>query len=116
MKFDIVWEYCIQEEARVSNREALLKEYDQSLSTHTKIRRIQYNFKKEIHKESYPPKKFQRTRGNNQRKKYSNLQCFNCNKIGHIAMNCPLNKEEYKKRNKRHHAHLAEGEDEEEEE
>ena len=25
LKFDIVWEDCIQEEARVSNREALLK-------------------------------------------------------------------------------------------
>ena len=29
-KFDIVWEYCIQEEARLANREALLKEYDQA--------------------------------------------------------------------------------------
>ena len=31
MKFDVVWEDCIQEEARVGNREALLKEYDQTL-------------------------------------------------------------------------------------
>ena len=38
MKFDIVWEDCIQEEARVANREALLKEYDQALATHTKRR------------------------------------------------------------------------------
>ena len=52
MKFDIVWEDCIQEEARVANREALLKEVDQALATHTKRGRIQYNFKKEIHKES----------------------------------------------------------------
>ena len=37
MKFDIVWEDCIQEEARVANREALLKEYDQALATHTRI-------------------------------------------------------------------------------
>ena len=36
MKFDIVWEDCIQEEARVANREALLKEDDQALATHTK--------------------------------------------------------------------------------
>ena len=55
MKFDIVWEDCIQEEARVDNREALLKEYDQSLKTHTKRGRIKYNFNKEIHKESQPP-------------------------------------------------------------
>ena len=32
MKFEIVWEDCIQEEARLANREALLKEYDQALS------------------------------------------------------------------------------------
>ena len=54
MKFDIVWEDCIQEEARVANREALLKEDDQSLATHTKRGRSKYNFKKEIHKESRP--------------------------------------------------------------
>ena len=117
MKFDIVWEDCIQEEDRVANREDLLKEDDQSLATHTKRGRSQYNFKKESHKESQPPKKFQRTRGNNPSRNYSNFQCFNCDKLGHIARNCPLKKEEYKKRNnKRHHAHLLEGEYEQEEE
>ena len=65
MKFDIVWEDCIQEETRVENREALLKEDDQSLATHTKRRRSQPKFKKGNHKEFQPPKKFQRTRGNN---------------------------------------------------
>ena len=39
MKFDIVWEDCIQEEARVANREALLIEDDQDISTHTRRRR-----------------------------------------------------------------------------
>ena len=47
-------------------------------------------------------------------KEYSNFQCFHCHKIGHIARSCPLKKEEYKKRNKRNHAHLAEDEEEEE--
>ena len=32
IKFDIVWEDCIQEEARVTNRESLLIEDDQALS------------------------------------------------------------------------------------
>ena len=50
MKFDIVSEYCIQEEARVANREALLKEYDQALATHTKRGISQYNFTKVSHK------------------------------------------------------------------
>ena len=36
MMFDIVWEDCIQEEARVDNREALLREDDQDLATHNK--------------------------------------------------------------------------------
>ena len=65
MKFDIIWEDCIQEAARVANREALLKEDDQALDTHTKRGRSQSKFKKEIHKDSRPPKRFQRTRGNN---------------------------------------------------
>ena len=38
MKFDIVWEECIQEDVRVTNREDLLREYDQALATHTKRR------------------------------------------------------------------------------
>ena len=107
MKFDIVWEYYIQEEARVANIEALLKEDDQALATHTRIRR-QWNFKKDSHKEYRPPKKFQSKRENNQKKDYSQYQCYNCHKIGHLAKECPLKK----KNNKRHHAHIDEDEDE----
>ena len=77
MKFDIVWEDCIQEEARVANREALLREDDQALAIHTK-RRKQSNFKKGSHK---PPKKFQRKRENNQKKYYSKYKCYNYHKI-----------------------------------
>ena len=66
MKFDIVWEDCIQEEARVANKEALLKEGDQALATHTKTRK-QSSFKKDSHKEYKPPKKFQKKRDNIQK-------------------------------------------------
>ena len=111
MKFDIVWEDCIQVEARVANKEALLREDDLALATHTK-RRKQSNFKKDSHKENIPPKKFQKNRENNQKKDYSKYQCYNYHKIGHLAKECPLKKNS----NKRHHAHLAEDEDEEEEE
>ena len=52
MKFDIVWEDCIQEEARVASRED-----DQVLAIHTKGRK-QSNFKKGNHKPS--KKKFQK--------------------------------------------------------
>ena len=51
MKFDIVSEDCIQEEARVAKREALLREYDQALAIHTKGRK-QSNFKNGNHKHS----------------------------------------------------------------
>ena len=114
MKFDIVWEDCIQEEARVANREALLKEDDQALATPSKRRRSQPNFKKGNHKESQPPRRFQRRRESFPKKDYSNFQCFHCDKIGHIARNCPLKREEYKKRNnyKRHHVHIVEEEEE----
>ena len=108
MKFDIVWEDCIQEEARVANREALLRECDQALSIHTKIIK-QSSFKKDSHK---PPKKFQKKRENNKKKDYSKYQCYNYHKIGHLARECPSPK---KNNNKRHHAHLAKDEDEEEE-
>ena len=119
MKFDVVWEDCIQEETRVENREALLKEDDQSLATHTKRRRIQPNFKKGNKREYQPPRKFQKTRESLPDRDYSDIQCFHYDNIGHIAKNCPMKRQEYKKKinnNKRHHAHLAEDEDGEEEE
>ena len=58
MKFDIAWEDCIHEEARVAHREALLREDDKALSIHTKKRK-KSNFKKDRHKH---PKKFQKKR------------------------------------------------------
>ena len=103
MKFHIVWEDCIQEEARVANREALLREDDQALATHTKERN-QSNFKRSNHKPS--KKKFQKKK----KKDYSKYQCYNCHKIGHLSRECPSSKNN---NNKWHHAHLAEDEDEE---
>ena len=62
MKFDVVWEDCIQEETTVEIREALLKEDDQSLAIHTKRRRSQSNFKRRNFKESQPPRRIQKVR------------------------------------------------------
>ena len=45
-------------------------------------------------------------------KKETKYKCYNCHKIGHLDRECPLKMNT----NKRHHAHLAEYEDEEEEE
>ena len=119
MMFEVVWEDCIQEETRVENREALLKEDDQALATHTrKRRRNQPIFKKGNHKEHHPPRRFQRSKEILSSKDYSGFQCFHYDKIGHISRNCPIKKQEYQQRinnNKRYHAHLAEDEDEEEE-
>ena len=117
--FEVLWEECIQEETRVENREALLKEDYQALATHTKRRRSQSNFKRRNFKESQPPRRIQRRRENHPEKDYSGFQCFHCDKIGHIARNCPIKKKECKKRinnNKRYHAHLGKDEYEEEEE
>jgi hypothetical protein len=59
LKFDSLWEECIQEETRVANREALLaRNEDQALATHTKGGRNKSYFQKETYKESQPPKKF----------------------------------------------------------
>ena len=107
MNFYIVWEDCIQEEARVDNKEALLREHDQDLTIHTKGRK-KSNFKKDIHKEYRPLKKFQKKRDNSHKISYSKYHCYNYHKIGHLSRECPL-----KKKNKKiHHAYLVEDEDE----
>jgi hypothetical protein len=52
LKFDSLWEECIQEETRVMNREALLaRDDDQALATHTKGGKKKPYFQKETHKE-----------------------------------------------------------------
>ena len=114
LKFDILWEECVQEETRVAKREALLREDDHALATYTRIRKGKHHFKKETHKGSYPPKKFQQNeRGYYNKKYFSSYQCYHCDKIGHIARNCPKKKEEYKRKNKkRHHANLTEEKEE----
>jgi hypothetical protein len=59
LKFDGLWEECIQEETRVANHEALLaRDDDQALDTHTKGGRKKPYFQKETYKESQPPNKF----------------------------------------------------------
>ena len=78
MKFDIIWEDCIQEEATIANREALLREDDQDIAIHTKGRK-QSNFKKGNHNPS--KKKFQKKK----KKDYSKYQSHNCHKSGHLS-------------------------------
>ena len=103
---------------RVADWETLLRDYDHALNTHTRRRKGKHHFKKETNKGSYPPKKFQKNKkGDYKRKAFSTYQCYHCDKIGHIATNCLTKKEEYKRRNKkRHHANLTEEEEQGEEE
>jgi hypothetical protein len=61
LHFVSLWEECVQEEARVANREAKLsKDQDHALATHTKGGRKRSYFQKETHQhnESHSPNKF----------------------------------------------------------
>jgi hypothetical protein len=121
LKFDSLWEECIQEETRVANREALLaKDDDQALATHTKGGRKKPYFQKKTHKEPQQsnkfnykeshPRRFQK-RGQRKERNYSSIQCYHCDKMGHIAKFCLARREEYKRKHKRLHAHVVEDEE-----
>jgi hypothetical protein len=93
----------------VANREAiLLRDEDQALTVYAKGGKGKSHFQKEthFHKDSHSPKRFQKYhKGQRRKKDFSFYQCYHCDKMGHIAKNCPSRREEYKKRNnKRHHA------------
>jgi hypothetical protein len=98
LQFDSLWEECVQEEARVTNREAvLLRDEDQALTTHTKGGKRRSHFKKEthphkeshspnrIHKESHPLRRFQKfQKGQIREKDFSSYQCYHCDKMRHV--------------------------------
>jgi hypothetical protein len=46
------------------------------------------------------------------RKDASNIRCYNCKEMGHYAAQCPL---KYEKGKKKHHAHVADVEEQGEE-
>jgi hypothetical protein len=103
-----------------SNREALLaRDDDKALATHTKGGRKKSYFQKETYKESQPPNKFNhkeshprrfQKKGQRKERDYLSVQCYHCDKMGHIAKFCPARREEYKRKHKRHHAHAVEDE------
>jgi hypothetical protein len=97
LQFDSLWEECVQEEARVANREAvLLRDEDQALPAHAKGGKKKSHFQKEthFHKKSHSPKRFQKYhKGQRKGNNFSSYQCYHCDNMGHIAKNCPARKE-----------------------
>jgi hypothetical protein len=95
LKFDSLWEECIQEETRVANPEELLtRDDDQTLAVHTKGGRKKPYLQKETHKEPQQsnkfnhkeshPRRFQK-KGQQKEGDYSFVQCYHCDKMGHIV-------------------------------
>jgi hypothetical protein len=115
LHFDNLCEECVQEEARVANREAVLSrdEYP-ALDYHAKGGNKRSHFQKETHqhKEYHPLNIFQKfQKGQRRERDFSSYQCYHCDKMGHIAKNCLARREEYNKINERNHAHEVEYED-----
>jgi hypothetical protein len=75
-KFSRPWEDCVQEEARLGEREEKLSDdEDQALATHFR--------KGKKKKENHPPqKKFHKFEKG--RRDYSKLKCLCCEKLGHL--------------------------------
>jgi hypothetical protein len=98
LQFHSLWEECVQEEARVANREViLLRDEYQSLVAHAKGGNKKSHFQKEthFHKESNSPKRFQKNhKGQRKGKDLSSYQCYHCDKMGDIAKNCHSRREE----------------------
>ena len=106
-KFRQLWEECIQEEERIASREEKLNDNeDQALTVHTKVKN-----KRKSH--DHPHRKILGFRKS--KKDFSNYECFTCHKLGHIAINCPMKEERFKKM-KRFQAHATEDRDQEDEE
>jgi hypothetical protein len=93
-----LWEDCTQEEVRLEARkENIESNEDQALTAHARKAKN----KKEVHSHK---RWFQKPH-----KDLSNFRCFICQKMGHIARNCPQAKDHNRnKKFKIHHAHFVE--------
>jgi hypothetical protein len=89
-QFDRLWADWTQEETRLIARGVQDSHHDnnQALASHAKRgRRKRRSFSK-----AFNDKKNSTTPGHEQRKDISKIQCFRCDKYGHIARNCPTRK------------------------
>jgi hypothetical protein len=89
-EFDRLWTDCTQEETRLIARGMQDSHHDdnQSLTSHAnRGRRNRRSFGKE-----FKDKKTSTTPGHEHRKDISRIQCFRCDKYGHIPRNCPTMK------------------------
>jgi hypothetical protein len=102
------------------SRSVTSKGNDQALAIDTKGGRKKPYFQKETHKEPQQSNKFNhkeshakrfQKRGQRKERDYSSVQCYHCDKMGHIAKFCPAKREEYKRKHKRLHAHVVEDEE-----
>jgi hypothetical protein len=88
--FDRLWTNCTQEETRLIARGVQDSPHDDNhaLAFHTKKGRInRRSFNK-----AFKDKKTSSTSGHEHRKDKSKIQCFRCDKYGHIARDCPTRK------------------------
>ena len=110
-KLNKLWEECLREEGRIENREEKMNDNeDQALSSHTKNGR---NKRKDWG--SPTSRSLELKRGKKFKKDYSPYECYTCHKLGHISIHCPLNKNKFKKKNKKFHAHATEENESDEE-
>jgi hypothetical protein len=88
--FDRLWADCTYEETRLIARGVQDSHHDdnQALASHTKRgRRNRRSFGK-----AFKDKKSSAALGQEHRKDISSIQCFRCDKYGHIARDCPTRK------------------------
>ena len=88
----------------VENREEKLNDNeDQALTVHAKNGR---NKRKSQGSPSRRPPYFKI--GKKPKKDYSSFEFYSYHKMGHIAINCPLKKYQFKKKNRKYHANAVE--------
>jgi hypothetical protein len=89
-RFHCLWTDCTQEETRLITKGVKDSHHDDNhaLAFHTKKgRRNRRSFSN-----AFKDKKTSSTSGHEHRKDNSKIQCFRCDKYGHIARNCPTKK------------------------
>ena len=92
-KYDILWDDCYEEEARLAAKHGNAYDENQALAAHSNHYKGKTKFvRKDFYRKDHDDRRYDRLSYSSNRKDYSKVKCFGCKELGHIKQYFPTKK------------------------